>query len=115
MDAEDAEKIEFITNIWVFYYKVMSFGLKNIGATYQGLISGIFKDMMGLTVEVYVDNMVVKSRSLEDHLEDIQKVYNVLTRQVWNLTVKSALLDKSGDIFRVHNFRERYRSKPRKN
>lgn len=44
-----------------FCYKVMPFGLKNAGVIYQGLMSDIFKDLVGTTVEVYVDDMVVKS------------------------------------------------------
>lgn len=63
-----------------FCYKVMSFGLKNVGATYQRLMSGIFKDLVGTTIEMYVDDMVVKSRTLEDHPGDIQMVFDVLDK-----------------------------------
>lgn len=55
----------------VFCYKVMPFGLKNIGATYQRLVTGIFKDLIRTIVDVYVDDTAVKILSLEDHLRDI--------------------------------------------
>lgn len=61
MDPKDAEKAMFITDKGVFYYKVMPFDLKNARATYQRLVSGIFKDLIRTSVEVYVDDVVVKS------------------------------------------------------
>lgn len=57
-----------------------AFQLKNAGATYQRLVSGIFKDMMGSTIKVYVNDMVIKSRSLEEHPENIRRVFDVLDK-----------------------------------
>ena len=61
MDESDQEKTSFVTNQGLFYYKVMSFGLKNIGATYQRLKNMMFTNQIGRNVQVYVDDMVVKS------------------------------------------------------
>ena len=61
MHALDEEKMIFITEDANFYYRVMPFGLKNIGATYQRLMDRIFKQQIGRNIEVYVDGMVVKS------------------------------------------------------
>lgn len=72
MNSEDAKKNTFITDKGVFCYKIMLFGLKNIGVTYQRLMTEIFKDLIGTMVEVYVDDIVVKSCTVEDHLNDIQ-------------------------------------------
>jgi len=55
-----------------FYYEVMTFDLKNVEATYQRLMDYIFKDMIGRSVEVYVDNIVVKSDSCEQDIKDLQ-------------------------------------------
>src|ERR1043165_8802435 len=55
MDPRDEEKTSFITHEGTYCYKVMSFGLKNAGATYQCLLNEMFKDMIGETVKVYVD------------------------------------------------------------
>lgn len=71
MDPEDAEKTVFITDEGVFWYKVMPFGLKNAGVKYQRFMTGIFKDLIRTTVEVNVDNLVIKSHTLEAHLSDI--------------------------------------------
>ena len=47
----------------------MPFGLKNIGATYQRLVNRMFKDLIGKSIEVYVDDMLVKSKITEDHID----------------------------------------------
>lgn len=62
MAPRDAEKIAFRTPIENFYYTVMSFGLKNVGATYLRLLTTIFHDMMHCELEDYVKDIVVKSR-----------------------------------------------------
>ncbi|RDX88932.1 Retrovirus-related Pol polyprotein from transposon opus, partial [Mucuna pruriens] len=69
MHSDDEEKTAFITDYGAFCYKVMLFGLKNDGATYQRLMDKIFKDVMGRDVEVYVDDMVAKSKGGEDYCE----------------------------------------------
>ena len=61
MALEDMEKTSFITEWGTYYYRVMTFGLKNVGATYQRATTTIFHDMMHQDVEVYVDDMIVKS------------------------------------------------------
>jgi ribonuclease HI len=58
----------------------MPFGLKNAGATYQRLVNCMFKDQIGRNIEVYVDDMLVKSRKAEDHLKDLQQTFEVLKR-----------------------------------
>ena len=59
---EDREKIAFISLDANYHYTVMPFGLKNAGATYQRMMTGMFRDKIGHTVEVYIDDMVVKSK-----------------------------------------------------
>ncbi|KAL5543866.1 hypothetical protein UlMin_007650 [Ulmus minor] len=58
MHEEDQEHTAFLTNQGLYCYKVMSFGLKNAGATYQRLVNKMFKDQIGKTMEVYVDDML---------------------------------------------------------
>ena len=58
------EKIAFITSHRLFYYNVMSFGLNNVGVTYQRLVTKMFKPLLGKTIEVYIDDMLVKSKEL---------------------------------------------------
>jgi len=57
---EDMEKTTFVTLWGMFYYKVMSFGLKNVRATYQWAMVALFHDMMHKEIEVYVDDMIAK-------------------------------------------------------
>ena len=61
MALEDMEKTSFITELGTYCYRVMPFGLKNAGATYQRAATALFHDMMHRYVEVYVDDMIVKS------------------------------------------------------
>ena len=71
MDKTDQEKTSFITSQGLFCYKVMPFGLKNAGARYQRLVNHIFCPQIGRNVEVYVDDMLVKSLDEEKHLDDL--------------------------------------------
>jgi ribonuclease HI len=80
MNPVDEEKTAFITPRGIFCYKVMPFGLKNAGATYQRMITKMFSSQLGKTVEVYIDDMVVKSVYAEDHLGDLRVVFNTLRR-----------------------------------
>ncbi|KAL0421289.1 UNVERIFIED_CONTAM: hypothetical protein Slati_3151800 [Sesamum latifolium] len=59
---EDRKKVSFITSEGTFCYVAMPFGLKNAGATYQRLVDKIFRPQIGRNVEVYVDDMLVKSK-----------------------------------------------------
>ena len=71
MDEVDQEKTSFVTSQGLFYYKVMPFGLKNTGATYQRLVNHMFHPQIGRNVEVYVDDMLVKSQDEGRHLDDL--------------------------------------------
>ncbi|XP_026456048.1 uncharacterized protein LOC113356986 [Papaver somniferum] len=75
---EDQEHTAFITDKGIYCYLVMPFGLKNAGATYQRLVDEMFKDMIGKTMEVYIDDMVVKSKKKESHLMDLKRTFDRL-------------------------------------
>ncbi|RDX73874.1 Retrovirus-related Pol polyprotein from transposon gypsy, partial [Mucuna pruriens] len=78
MHPKDKEKTTFITNSGNFYYNVMSYGLKNIGAIYQQLMDRIFKDQISREMEVYVDDMVVKSPDESRHCKALTSVFTTL-------------------------------------
>ena len=61
MAPKDIENTSFITKWGTYCYRVMTFGLKNVGATYQRASINLFHDMVHRDVEVYVDDMIVKS------------------------------------------------------
>ena len=56
----------------------MPFGLKNAGATYQRLVTKMFQAQLGKTVEVYIDDMVVKSKESQDYLADLRQIFVIL-------------------------------------
>nr|CAN67251.1 hypothetical protein VITISV_026553 [Vitis vinifera] len=80
MSPTDEEKTAFITPCGLYCYKVMPFGLKNAGATYQRLMTKIFKPLIGHTVEVYIDDIVVKSKTREEHVLHLQEVFHLLRK-----------------------------------
>jgi len=71
---EDQEKTSFTTPWGIYCYVVMPFVLKNVGATYQRAMSAIFHDMMHVYVEVYVDDILVKSRTRADYPQILARV-----------------------------------------
>ena len=75
MALDDMEKTTFITEWGNYCYRVMPFGLKNAGTTYQRVATTLFHDMMHRDVEVYVDDMIVKSRSRADHLAALKRFF----------------------------------------
>ncbi|RDX60861.1 hypothetical protein CR513_60964, partial [Mucuna pruriens] len=78
MHPSDEEKTTFIIEEGAFCYKVMPFGLKNAGATYQRLMDRVFQRALGVDVEVYVDDMVVKSEKADEHCEALERVFKTL-------------------------------------
>ena len=80
MDGADQEKTSFVTSQGLFCYEVMPFGLKNAGATYQRLVNHMFFPQIERNVEVYVDDMLVKSLDEEEHLDDLQEIFDTLRR-----------------------------------
>ncbi|XP_056854988.1 uncharacterized protein LOC130509719 [Raphanus sativus] len=80
MDPEDQEKTAFITERGTYCYKVMPFGLKNAGATYQRLVNKMFAGQLGKTMEVYIDDMLVKSSAGEDHISHLRECFDILNK-----------------------------------
>ena len=77
---EDQEKTAFVTPTRKYHYKVMPFGLKNAGFTYQRMMTRMFEPRLGKNIEIYVDDMVVKSKVVTKHLEDLGDIFDVLRR-----------------------------------
>ena len=68
MALEDMEKTSFITPLGTYCYKVIPFGLKNVGATCQRAATALLHDLIHKEVKVYVDDMIVKSKDREGHI-----------------------------------------------
>lgn len=80
MHPDDQEKTPFITGRGIYCFKVMSFGLKNAGATYQRLVNKMFADFIGDTMQVYIDDMIVKLLKELDHLNHLRQAFAVLKK-----------------------------------
>ena len=78
MDPDDQEKTSFVTGQGTYCYRVMPFGLKNTGATYQRLVNKMFKKQIGTSMEVYIDNMLVKSTTAELHIAHLTEAFQIL-------------------------------------
>ena len=74
------EKTTFVTPIGNYHYKVMPFDLKNAGSTYQKMMTRMFKPQLGKSIEVYVDNMVVKSKVVSEHVGDLKAIFDILRK-----------------------------------
>ena len=94
MKEEDQKKTSFVTSQGLFCNKVMPFGLKNAGATYQRLMNKMFAHQLRRNVQVYVDDMLVKSVHKNDHLNDLQETFDTL--RSYNMK-----LNPSKCVFRV--------------
>ncbi|GKV48819.1 hypothetical protein SLEP1_g55610 [Rubroshorea leprosula] len=80
MAPEDEEKASFYAGDEIYCYVMMPFGLKNAGATYEKMVTIVFRAQISWNLEVYVDDIVVKSLKAEDHLTDLEETFNNLRK-----------------------------------
>ena len=78
MEEADQEKTSFVTSQGLFCYKVMPFELKNAGGTCQRLMNKMFAHQIGRNIQVYVDDMLVKSLYEDNHLGDLRETFDTL-------------------------------------
>ena len=78
IDPDDQEMTSFVTAQGTYCYRVMPFGLKNAGATYQRLVNRMFHKQIGITMEVYIDDMLVKSTAAEFHIAHLSEAFQIL-------------------------------------
>ena len=74
----DQEKTSFVTPVGNYHYKVMPFSLKNGGSTYQRMMTKMFEAQMGKNIELYIDDMVVKSKMESEHIWDLINIFKIL-------------------------------------
>ena len=80
MAPKDEEKIIFIIDRGLYCYRMMSFDLKNVGATYQRLVDKILKYQLDRNMEAYVDDKLVKSRVALNHIADLRETFHTHCR-----------------------------------
>nr|KYP63818.1 Transposon Ty3-I Gag-Pol polyprotein [Cajanus cajan] len=91
MYPPDEEHTTFITDHANFCYRVMPFGLKNVRATYQRLMDKVFQHQIRRNMEVYVDDMVVKTLSAETHAADLAEVFSQIRKHNMRLNPKKCV------------------------
>ena len=99
MYPPNEEKIAFITPHGLYCYKVMSFGLKNVGAIYQRLMTKIFKPLIGHMVEAYIDDIMVKSRTRGEHDQHLEEVFHLLRKYDMKLNSSKCAFGVSASKF----------------
>ena len=113
MDPDDQENTSFVTGQGTYCYRVMPFELKNAGATYQRLVNRMFQKQIRTSMEVYIDDMVVKSTTVELHsssgrgIPDPEKVQH----EVESSQMRFRSLSRK--ILRLYSQQLRNRGKPR--
>ena len=85
MHPPEVKKMTFITPHKLYCYNVMLFGLKNARATYQRMVTKIFRSLIGKSMEVYIDDMLVKSKEHPDHTRHLLEVFKLLRKHCMKL------------------------------
>ena len=77
---DNQENTAFVTPTRNYHYKVMPFGLKNAGSTYQRMMTKMFEPQLCKSIEVYIDDMVVKSKMVSEHVGDLRNIFEILRK-----------------------------------
>ena len=96
---DDQEKTAFITFTGNYHYKVMPFGLKNAGSTYQRMITMMFELQLGKNIEVYIDDMVVKSKVVSVYVGDLRSIFEILRKHKLGLNASKCSFGVGSDKF----------------
>ncbi|KAL2247804.1 UNVERIFIED_CONTAM: Retrovirus-related Pol polyprotein from transposon [Sesamum indicum] len=107
MAEEDRDKTSFITDKGIYCYNMMPFGLKNAGATYQRLVNKMFGDLLEKTMEVYVDDMLVKSKRSQGHIKDLSQAFSIMRSHGMKLNPDKCTFGVTGGKFLGYMISER--------
>ena len=96
---DNQEKTAFVTLIGNFHYKVMPFGLKNAESTYQRMMIRMFESQLGKNIEIYINDMVVKSKMVSEHLGDLRTIFEILRNHKLRLNASKCSFDVGSGKF----------------
>lgn len=99
MLLEDQEKTSCITARGIYYHIAMLFGIKNVGSTYQRLTNEMFVNVIEQTMEVYINDMIVKSKRSADHTAHVQETFFILHRYNMKLNPAKCLFGVTSGKF----------------
>ena len=77
----------------------MPFGLKNAGSTYQRMMTRIFEPQLGKIIEVYIDDIVVKSKVVSEHVGDLRNIFEILRKHKLRLNASKCSFGVRSDKF----------------
>ena len=77
---DDQQKTAFVTSIGNYHYKLMPFGLKNVLSTYQRMMTRMFEPQLGKNIEIYIDDMVLKSKLESEHVSNLGNIFEILRK-----------------------------------
>jgi reverse transcriptase-like protein len=96
LEEKEQPHTAFITNSDVFCYRVMPFRLKNAEATYQRMVNKVFNTQIGRSLEVYVDDMITKSKEAKHHAADLRETFLTLRNHVMRLNPEKCVFGVTG-------------------
>ena len=96
---DDQEKTAFVTPIGNYHYKVMLFDLKNAVSIYQRMMIRMFESQLGKNIEIYIDDMVVKSKMVSEHLRDLRAIFEILRKYKLRLNAFKCSFDVGSGKF----------------
>ena len=99
MEEVNQEMTSFVTTQGLFCYKLMPFGLKNAEETYQRLMNKMFAHQIGRNVQVYVDDMLMKSLREYNHLSDLQETFDTLRAYNMKLNLNKCVFEVTAGKF----------------
>ena len=99
MDLDDQEKTSFVTGKGTYCYRIMPFVLKNGGATHQRLVNRMFQKQIGTSMEVYIDDMFVKSITAELHIAHLAEEFQILKEYNMKLNPTKCTFGVSAEKF----------------
>lgn len=95
MAKEDIPKTTFVTDDGIYCYTCMPFGLKNVGVEFQESMNRAFKGLIGKTVKVYVDNIIIKLKDKNIAIADLREVFDRLCKIGMELNPKKCTFSVS--------------------
>ncbi|KAI5343564.1 hypothetical protein L3X38_011440 [Prunus dulcis] len=110
MHKENKAKTSFIIEKSTYCYKVIPFGLKNAGATYQRLMNKIFREHIDKTIGVYVDDMLVKAPQQANHIKNLVEAFVMLKKYRLKLNLSKSHLKSHPANFGTLSHPKRHRS-----
>lgn len=97
MQVSNQEHTSFVTDQQLYCYKTLPFGLKNAEATYQCIVNMIFTKQIDWNMEVYFDDMLVKSKKTYSYIVDLSNVFDVLCQYKMKLNLSKYTLGIASD------------------